>query len=65
MTRLDWRRARKHQPTESILGSAMERLNGDTTPRIPRDDLARRAERETRRWQRGLSGHQGTFFDEP
>jgi hypothetical protein len=65
MTRLDWTRARKHRPTESILGSVVERRNGDRTPRVPRDDLARRAARELRTWQRSLSSTQASIFDEP
>ena len=52
MAKLDWRRAKPGRPNESVLGSATLRSNGELTPRVRKDGLARRADRAMQAWLR-------------
>jgi hypothetical protein len=54
MTSLDWRKARSRRDVEDKRGSGVVLPNGGVTTHVPRDELARRAQSEMRRWARRL-----------
>lgn len=53
---LDWRRARQPKPTEDAIGEGFVRKNGEVTPTLPKDRLAKRAKAAEAAWmhQNGL-----------
>jgi hypothetical protein len=54
--RMDWRRCKlQGRAHESKHGSAVELPNGARAALVPKDDLARRADKAMRAWQRRLS----------
>jgi len=53
--RMNWKRARPWQPYESKYGANVVLPNGEITPGLPQDDLARRAAEAMRVWRRSLS----------
>jgi hypothetical protein len=54
MSRLDWRRARPHREQESKYGVRAQLKNGAVTAPVTKNNLALRAERELRAWERTL-----------
>jgi hypothetical protein len=57
MTKLKWHR-RTGRSTESIKGEGRILSNGAVTPRVPSDDLARRAHAQMKKWLRTLTRNQ-------
>jgi len=53
--RMNWSRARRWQDSESKYGPSFVLPNGEITPGLRKDDLARRAADAMRIWQRSLS----------
>jgi len=49
---LDWRRAKAPKPTEDAIGEGFVRKNGEVTPKLPKDSLAKRAAAEEAKWMR-------------
>jgi len=57
--KVDWRRCRQYRAgSESKFGSGFLLQNGDRTPIIGKDGLARRAEQAMRGWARTLPARQ-------
>lgn len=54
---LDWRRARKPQQTEDAMGAGFVRNDGRVSVAL-KDTLAKRAEREEKRWLKTLKYQQ-------
>jgi hypothetical protein len=55
---LNWKRCSKQWRSplrESKYGENFELDNGDVTPKLPKDSLARRAAEEMKRWRKSLS----------
>ena len=53
---MDWRRCKLQGRADELKhGSAVELPNGARTAVVPKDDLARRANKAMRAWQRRLS----------
>ena len=61
--RLNWKRARKIGPTESVLGADVEMKNGERTPIVRQDSLAARAAAAEERWRKTLIESQRAKFD--
>jgi hypothetical protein len=60
--RLDWSRARRVTETEDVRGQGIELPSGGSTPRLRKDELARRAERAEREWLRQLHPRDRSFL---
>ncbi len=63
MGRINWKRARKIGPTESVLGVDVEMKNGARTPIVKPDSLAARAAAAEEAWRRTLSESVRAKFD--
>lgn len=61
--RLNWKKARKIGPTESVLGADVEMKNGERTPTVRQDSLAARAAAVEKRWRKTLTESQRAKFD--
>jgi hypothetical protein len=61
--KINWKRARKIGPTESVLGVDVEMKNGQRTPIVRKDSLAARAAAAEEKWRKSLTESQRAKFD--
>lgn len=62
MSKIDWNRAKPYRLTECKCRAGTVLPNGKRIPFLPKDDLAKRADRAMREWMRTLSPRNRRVF---